>query len=56
VLDPFFRLPGNEDFGSGLGLTIVQTIVDRCGGRLRLSDSSNLAGGLRVEVDLPVGR
>lgn len=55
VLDPFFRVPGSQDFGSGLGLSIVRTIVDRCGGRLRLSDSDNPAGGLKVEVDLPVG-
>lgn len=34
VFDPFYRAPGNLEEGSGLGLSIVRTIVLRTGGSL----------------------
>jgi len=34
VFDPFYRSPGNQEEGSGLGLSIVQTIVQRSGGTI----------------------
>ncbi|MEE1923654.1 ATP-binding protein [Pseudomonas sp. 148P] len=34
VFDPFYRSPGNQEEGSGLGLSIVQTIVQRSGGAI----------------------
>ena len=46
VFDPFHRLLGNDEFGSGLGLSIVKTIADRLGagislGQVRRSRSSS---------------
>ncbi|MBP1628964.1 MAG: two-component sensor histidine kinase, partial [Holophagaceae bacterium] len=48
VLDPFYRVLGNEQPGSGLGLSIVRTLVDRLGGRLELADSTHFEHGLKV--------
>ena len=42
VFDPFHRLLGNDEFGSGLGLSIVKTIADRLGADISLGQS---AGG-----------
>lgn len=53
VLDPFYRVPGTEGVGSGLGLSIVRATVERLGGRLRLADGGGAGPGLRVSVLLP---
>ncbi len=53
VLDPFYRVPGADGIGSGLGLSIVRATVERLGGRVTLSDSSRSPSGLRVSVTLP---
>ncbi|MFA7474506.1 MAG: ATP-binding protein [Castellaniella sp.] len=54
VFDPFYRTLGSEQIGSGLGLSIVQTIAHRIGAEIRL-DFSDLARqtGLSVTVRLP---
>jgi two-component system OmpR family sensor kinase len=39
VFDPFYRAPGSDDVGSGLGLSIVKAISDRVGAEIRLSFS-----------------
>ncbi len=52
VLDRFYRIPGNEATGSGLGLSIVKSVADRHHARLTLGHSARL-GGLRVEVSFP---
>jgi two-component system OmpR family sensor kinase len=54
VFEPFFRLKGSVEGGSGLGLSIVREVVQRLGGSLVLADS-NAAGprGLRVLLTLP---
>ena len=52
VLDPFFRLPGAQGIGAGLGLAIVRTTVERLGGSLVLDDAEG-ACGLHVRVTLP---
>lgn len=51
VFDPFHRVIGTDEFGSGLGLSIVKAIVDRLGGDIALDSSP--AGGLAVVVTLP---
>jgi two-component system OmpR family sensor kinase len=48
VFDPFYRVLGNEQIGSGLGLSIVQTIAKRIGARVELGDV--IPSGLRVTV------
>jgi len=51
VFDPFYRVLGNEATGSGLGLSIVSTVVRRLGGEVVLGDGD--VSGLRVTVRLP---
>lgn len=57
ILERFYRLQGNINTslvqGCGLGLSIVQNIVELHGGDLIITRSPAL-GGLRVEVVLPV--
>lgn len=56
VFEPFYRIEGSrnrESGGTGLGLTIVQRIVQRHGGAIALDRSPQ--GGLRVRVSLPAG-
>jgi two-component system OmpR family sensor kinase len=51
VFDPFYRILGSDQIGSGLGLSIVQTIVARIGAEVRLGYANEeLRSGLRVEV------
>jgi two-component system OmpR family sensor kinase len=54
VFDPFYRILGSEQFGSGLGLSIVKTITDRLGARVELeyTDPARHAG-LSVTVTFP---
>ena len=49
VFDPFYRVLGNEQTGSGLGLSIVKTIATRIGAKIELS-SVNENSGLCVTV------
>ena len=51
VFDPFHRLLGSDEFGSGLGLSIVKAIVDRLGAGISLGQSTG--GGLEVTVTIP---
>jgi signal transduction histidine kinase len=51
ALARFHRGLGHDASGSGLGLSIVQRVVERHGGALQLDDSP--LGGLRVQVRLP---
>ena len=56
VFDAFYRVLGTDADGSGLGLSIVKTLVDHAGGSISLHDASSIAGshGLRVVVRFPV--
>jgi len=56
VLDPFYRLLGSAEIGSGLGLSIAKTITERLGGSIRLADAVHSRHGLRVSVSLPAVR
>lgn len=53
VFDRFYRLPGTESHGSGLGLSIVRRIAELHGATVSLEDAPT--GGLRVRARLPRG-
>ena len=52
IFEPFFRLPGASERvgGVGLGLSLVKSIAERHGGRVRCAD--RLGGGACFEVSL----
>lgn len=52
VFDPFYRVLGNDETGSGLGLSIVKLCAERMGAEVLLGDAhaSKENPGLRVEV------
>ncbi len=57
VFDPFYRVPGSTEVGSGLGLSIVQSIANRLHAQLQLSDAGEgEPHGLRVTVRVPMDR
>ena len=51
VFDPFHRVLGAGEFGSGLGLSIVKAIVDRLDAGISLGESPG--GGLDAAVTIP---
>ena len=55
VFDPFYRTLGSEQIGSGLGLSIVQTIAHRIGAEISLDfvDETQQTG-LKVSVIVPM--
>ena len=54
VFDPFYRVLGYDEVGSGLGLSIVKLIAERVGATIRLEYSNkNLKTGLSVVVIFP---
>ncbi|KTC57276.1 ATP-binding protein [Pseudomonas savastanoi] len=57
VFDPFHRSLGSEQFGSGLGLSIVKVIVDRADATISLAFTDDAReNGLCVAVRLPLQR
>lgn len=51
VFDPFYRILGSDQVGSGLGLSIVKAIADRIGARVTLTFADESArSGLCVTV------
>lgn len=55
VFDPFYRILGNDQVGSGLGLSIVQVIARRIGAEIHLGFSDpDQQSGLTVTVTLPM--
>ena len=55
VFDPFYRVLGSEEIGSGLGLSIVQTISARVGAKVALGFACDQSrSGLRVTVTFPL--
>lgn len=52
VFDPFYRILGSDQIGSGLGLSIVQSICARLGATIVLDDAGGGRPGLRVTVDM----
>lgn len=53
VLDPFYRILGNDQQGTGLGFSIANTIAKRYNGRIELTNSRHFTHGLLVEIFLP---
>lgn len=57
VFDPFYRLTGTQEIGSGLGLSIVKKILERIGGTIELQNRTRESGsGLRVLIVIPSDR
>jgi two-component system OmpR family sensor kinase len=55
VFDPFYRTLGSEQIGSGLGLSIVQTIANLIGAEIRLGFTDDAKQtGLSVAVLISV--
>ncbi len=55
VFDPFYRMLGSEQIGSGLGLSIVQTIAHRIGAKIRLDFADDVQQtGLVVTIIAPM--
>lgn len=52
VFDPFYRVLGHDEDGSGLGLSIVKAIADRVGATVNLETTAaqRAASGLRAKV------
>jgi two-component system OmpR family sensor kinase len=53
VFDRFYRVPGGEASGSGIGLAIVRAVAERHGGRVELADGPD-GRGLAARVWLPL--
>ena len=55
VFDPFYRVLGNDEMGSGLGLSIVRAIANRIGAEVRLDyfNKQKNPFGLSVMVTFP---
>lgn len=51
VFDAFYRVLGNDESGSGLGLSIVKTIAERIDADIVLENGEQ--SGLRVKVSIP---
>jgi two-component system OmpR family sensor kinase len=54
VFEPFHRSLGTDVAGSGLGLSIVKSVVQRYGGYVELGDAPQGTSGLRVSVSIPI--
>ncbi|MDA8430514.1 MAG: ATP-binding protein [Geobacteraceae bacterium] len=46
VFEPFYRVMGTDEIGSGLGLSIVRSIADRLGGKVSLRNRKDGKGAL----------
>jgi two-component system, OmpR family, sensor kinase len=54
VFDPFYRVLGSDEIGSGLGLSIVRTISARLGASVSLGFASDQTkSGLKVTITVP---
>lgn len=57
VFDPFYRVLGTDEIGSGLGLSIVRTISARLGATVSLGFVSEQPRfGLRVIISIPLAK
>ncbi|WP_371229546.1 ATP-binding protein [Pseudomonas sp. QE6] len=57
VFDAFYRVPGNDEIGSGLGLSIVKSLANRIGADVQLDYSDPHAKtGLLIAIRIPATR
>ena len=57
VFDPFYRPPGSDQVGSGLGLSIVKAVTDRIGAEIQLGFSDEVRySGLCVRIFIPLAK
>ena len=55
IFDPFYRTPGSDQVGSGLGLSIVKAILDRNGAEIQLGFSDEVdRSGLCICILMPI--
>jgi signal transduction histidine kinase len=54
VFEPFYRATNDTAKGFGLGLAIAQRAIASHGGSIAARNRA--AGGLRVEIELPLAR
>ena len=55
VFDPFYRILGNEQVGSGLGLSIVKAVADRIGAEIQMGFTDDVQEtGLSVSVFISI--
>ncbi|WP_052130769.1 ATP-binding protein [Erwinia typographi] len=52
VFDAFYRIEGSGESGSGLGLSIVRTLLDRMQGEILLAAAGRSPSGLNVKIIL----
>ena len=52
ILNPFHRVLGSGQVGSGLGMSIIHNIVKKSCGSLTISDEP-LLGGLSIVIEIP---
>lgn len=54
IFDPFYRVLGNDQIGSGIGLSIVKAISDRLGAQITLEFLDNeRQSGTRIGIEIP---
>lgn len=53
VFDAFYRMEGQEQSGSGLGLSIVRACIQKIGGTVSLNDTEHFQSGLLARITLP---
>jgi len=55
IFDPFYRMLGSDETGSGLGLSIVKTIANRIGATISLSETRHhpKLPGVHIRVHIP---
>lgn len=51
VFHRFFRMPGAESTGSGLGLSIVRELASKCSASVCLMANASVGSGLTVRID-----
>ncbi len=52
IFDKFYRVPGSEHGGTGLGLTIAKAVIEAHGGTIQARNQ--VAGGLDIIINLPL--